>query len=115
LLLSGRTDFCLAYEQRLKDWADLVSVEAEGYLRGNIGGRISVAIAMIEDNVDKSVVKYSGLTEVGVDIIKEFLDNPNYPISELSSLFKIDEKRVIEIYKENNINIENRGIETNTT
>ncbi|OUM59864.1 hypothetical protein PIROE2DRAFT_14496 [Piromyces sp. E2] len=119
LRLSKDKFFFSAYEQRKKDWSDIVSTKeenreegvAEGRAEGMLINSIQSSIKMIIDNLDINyIVKYNYLSMAEVEIIKEFISNPHYRIEDFLKHFNIDEVDFIKICNDNGINIEERGI-----
>ncbi|ORX78370.1 hypothetical protein BCR32DRAFT_282354 [Anaeromyces robustus] len=100
LTLKGDKNFYQVYLQREKDYYDVIAAREEGEAEGEIKGEIKIAVKMILDKFKEDMIeKYTGLSEAKINILKEFLNEPNYQIDVLKSKLnlKLDENEILEI------------------
>ncbi|ORX84341.1 hypothetical protein BCR32DRAFT_291407 [Anaeromyces robustus] len=131
LTLKGDNNFYQIYLQREKDYYDVVAAreegeavgeargeargEAKGLIKGRVEGKenkaLEVAVNMILDKFKEDIIEqYSGLSEAKINILKEFLNEPNCQIDVLKSKLnlKIDEKEILEIIENCKVKYEER-------
>ncbi|ORX78362.1 hypothetical protein BCR32DRAFT_328582 [Anaeromyces robustus] len=126
LTLKGDNNFYQVYLQREKDHYDVIAAREEGKAEGKEESReegkeyiaFEVAVKMILDKFKEDIIEqYSGLSEAKINILKEFLNEPNCQIDVLKSKLnlKIDEKEILEIIENCKVNYENREIKKRKT
>ncbi|ORX78369.1 hypothetical protein BCR32DRAFT_247230 [Anaeromyces robustus] len=111
LTLKEDDNFYQVYLQREKDLYDVIAAREEGEAEGEENKAFEVAVKMILDKFKEDMIeKYTGLSEAKINILKEFLNEPNYQIDVLKSQLnlKIDEKKILEIIENCKVNYEDR-------
>jgi len=123
----------ILYEKQSLEWYDNIMMEGEkkgeikgekkgmikgekigekkGMKKGSIRFQIGLAINMIKKNeaMDK-INEFTKLSENEINIITNFINDPNYQISDLELNFNLDENDLVDICENNNLAGEERKI-----